>query len=280
MIGDTLRRGREAKGLSIKDVEKGTSIRALYIEALEKGDYATLPGEVYAKGFLRNYANFIGLDADMCLRQYNDENHPEMSAADTASVDDEKPRKVDATHLVSGEDFRQRVEEGSSGSKFVLAMVLVAVLVGGSYFAFFSGDNGSAKGGKQVATQNKPASSVTVETPKRQPEPTRPATVAPASNVATTKNQPESKPPAKNGQVEVSAVFSDRCWTKVVADGETVYEGIAEKGKTLSWQGKDKITLTAGNAGAVELTYNGKSMGRAGELGQVVDKVFTRERAN
>ena len=63
MIGDTLRAEREKQNLTVHDVEKGTSIRALYIESIEAGDYSKLPGEVYTKGFIRNYANFLKMDA-------------------------------------------------------------------------------------------------------------------------------------------------------------------------------------------------------------------------
>ena len=56
MIGDKLRAEREKNNLTVKDVEKGTSIRALYIESIEAGEYAKLPGEVYTKGFIRNSA--------------------------------------------------------------------------------------------------------------------------------------------------------------------------------------------------------------------------------
>ena len=46
MLGDTLREAREKQGLTYKDIEKGTSIRALYIEYIEKGEYDELPGDV------------------------------------------------------------------------------------------------------------------------------------------------------------------------------------------------------------------------------------------
>ena len=52
MIGDKLRAERERQNLTIQDIAKGTSIRALYIEAIEKGEYGQLPGTVYAKGFI------------------------------------------------------------------------------------------------------------------------------------------------------------------------------------------------------------------------------------
>ncbi|MBO6246234.1 MAG: helix-turn-helix domain-containing protein, partial [Anaerovibrio sp.] len=53
MLGDILRREREKQGLTIKDIENETSIRSLYIEAIEKGDYDHLPSDVYTKGFIR-----------------------------------------------------------------------------------------------------------------------------------------------------------------------------------------------------------------------------------
>ena len=77
MIGDLLRAEREKQNLSVKDIEKATSIRALYIDAIEKGDYKTLPGEVYAKGFVRNYANYLKLDANAVVNSFNEELHPQ-----------------------------------------------------------------------------------------------------------------------------------------------------------------------------------------------------------
>lgn len=82
-------------------------------------------------------------------------------------------------------------------------------------------------------------------------------------------------PEKKNDGVEVTAVFTDRCWTEVKADGKTVFEGTVEKGKTESWKGREKVVITAGNAGAVELKLNGKELGKAGKTGQVVEKTYT-----
>ena len=48
-----------------------------------------------------------------------------------------------------------------------------------------------------------------------------------------------------------------------------------EKGKTESWKGREKVVITAGNAGAVELKLNGKELGKAGKNGQVVEKTYT-----
>lgn len=63
-VGDRLRDAREAKGVDLFRVERDTKIRHKFLAALEDGDFADLPGDVYARGFLRNYASYLGLDAD------------------------------------------------------------------------------------------------------------------------------------------------------------------------------------------------------------------------
>ena len=58
---------REQKGVDLLRAERDTKIRARYLAALERGDYRELPGAVYTKGFLRNYALYLGLDPDARL---------------------------------------------------------------------------------------------------------------------------------------------------------------------------------------------------------------------
>lgn len=73
LVGDILKIEREKQGLSVKDVENGTNIRSLYISAIEESNYDVLPGEVYLKGFLRSYANFLNIDSDYVLQTYKDQ---------------------------------------------------------------------------------------------------------------------------------------------------------------------------------------------------------------
>lgn len=69
MVGPTLRAAREAKGLTLDEVEQATRIRVKFLEALEDDDFGALPSVTQARGFLRNYAQFLGLDAhDMLAR--------------------------------------------------------------------------------------------------------------------------------------------------------------------------------------------------------------------
>src|SRR5512135_3275726 len=72
-LPDRLAAARERKGVDLYRAERDTKIRARYLAALERGDYAELPGSVYTRGFLRNYALYLGLDADDVLRQWHAE---------------------------------------------------------------------------------------------------------------------------------------------------------------------------------------------------------------
>ncbi|MDQ3406857.1 MAG: helix-turn-helix domain-containing protein, partial [Chloroflexota bacterium] len=69
-LGEMLRIARERRGVDIYRAERDTKIRARHLDALEAGDYAALPGAVYTKGFLRNYALYLGLDANEMLERW------------------------------------------------------------------------------------------------------------------------------------------------------------------------------------------------------------------
>jgi cytoskeletal protein RodZ len=73
LLPERLLAAREAKGVDLYRAERDTKIRARYLGALERGDYRELPGAVYTKGFLRNYALYLGLDPDEILVQWRRE---------------------------------------------------------------------------------------------------------------------------------------------------------------------------------------------------------------
>ena len=72
-LGAWLRRTREQQQLTLADVEKALRIRRRYLQALEVSDYAALPGEIQARGFLRNYARFLKLPIEEALARYDSE---------------------------------------------------------------------------------------------------------------------------------------------------------------------------------------------------------------
>jgi cytoskeletal protein RodZ len=70
-IGNSLREARTRKGLDFPELEEGTKIRAKYLRALEDEAFETLPSATYVKGFLRTYADYLGLDGQLYVDEYN-----------------------------------------------------------------------------------------------------------------------------------------------------------------------------------------------------------------
>ena len=282
MVGDLLRRERERQKLSIKDIEQGTSIRALYIEAIENGDYDKLPGNVYTKGFIKNYGNFLKLDGDDLSRQFSEEIapppvlQPEATESNAKSVVSQ-PLPEDQTAKVISEpipDLNSQMrnepeirvnspkltKSGNNGGLMAAAAILLVAVIAGLWYYFTNIE------GKEIA-QNSPAQTQSANTK---------TSTASASATTVSPSTPDTVAVSAD-VVNLQAKFTGRCWTKVVVDGRIAYEGTAEAGQTLSWQGKDRIIVTAGNAGAVEFIENGSNLGLAGADGDVVEKTFIRK---
>ena len=69
-LGEELRRERVRRNLTFKDVEQVLHIKTTYLEAIEDGNYDIIPGQVYVKGFIRNYGNYLDLDGDRLVKAY------------------------------------------------------------------------------------------------------------------------------------------------------------------------------------------------------------------
>jgi cytoskeletal protein RodZ len=120
-VGEQLREAREARGFDLFRVERDTKIRLKYLEALESGDFAELPAEVYARGFLRNYASYLGLDADELVDQWRRETGE---------------RPASSPVLTAPTPVRVRREFRFERIHVVIAAVAVVVLIVASFFTF------------------------------------------------------------------------------------------------------------------------------------------------
>lgn len=281
MVGDTLRTEREKRNLTIQDIERETSINKRYLEALEKGDYDSMPSDVYIKGFIRNYSKFLEIDGNALLAEFAAERGaepPQVQPVDKQEEKKEKPlnindlsskrdninikvRKTKSSDgnsgkaFSSGDDFRNRVSNGSGyGKKIMIGLVaLVVVFLGGVYIAFSDDDSAPP------ATQN------TTQVPEAKKDDTKP--------------EPKKEAPAAADELKLEVVLTDRCWMQVLVDGKVAFEGTAESGISMDWTAKKDVKVIAGNAGAVEVIINGKSQGKLGNIGQVVERQFTKETA-
>ena len=85
-IGSSLREARERRNLSYGQVEADTAIRTRYIRALEDEDFHILPGPTYTKGFLRAYAEYLGLDGQPFVDEFNSRHHDPRSAIEQQPI--------------------------------------------------------------------------------------------------------------------------------------------------------------------------------------------------
>jgi len=241
-FGDWLRRQREMREISLRDIADRTKISLRYLEAMEADRFDLLPAAVFAKGFLREYARYVGLSPDDVVNHYLSVNHPEEQ--ETGAKDDNKvrskPRPVDP-----GQPPVRR--SWSSGLLLALAAFVLLVLVG---LAVWYVDRHRTP---PTAASQGPA------TPSVVPP-------APAPKPAAT----PSAPPQPSAPLQVSLDFTQDCWVEAVIDGKNRTSELRVQGEALQLEAEKSIVLTLGNAGAVEVQVNGYPLDLGKKKGDVV----------
>ncbi|MDK2784285.1 MAG: hypothetical protein PWQ41_1579 [Bacillota bacterium] len=249
-IGALLRETRLKKGITLDKVQEETKIRRRYLEALEEGDSRVFPAEVYLKGFLKNYAHFLGLPGDELVKRY---------AKTRAVVDEEKTSARRPTERMGPSLPR--------GLATVAVLLVVFLAVGGFFLARHPGpERGASPPEKgtpaEVSTPPLPTSS----SPSG-PEAEAGQTVA---EVRTVKNLPKEAVFQVGGneiRVELK-VTGERCWVAVRADDGSERSEMLKRGDTRVIRGVKRVWLRVGEPGALEITVNGVFLGAAGTPGQ------------
>lgn len=271
MLGDVLRQEREKQNLTMHDIEERTNIRALYLEAIEAGDYKVVPGEVYLKGFIKSYSNALGLNGAEMVRVYVAEKTPaplpvEEIVLQTDAAEAESPQQPEQAPAPRESLKVRRERRNRSHTGLFLACCAALLCAGAAYWFLRASDSGAA-----TETANAPAKAI-VQSDAAQP----PA----KEKVDTPKTSAKAPaPPAKKQEkpVEITAKFSGRCWISVYVDGKSALVETVAAGKTLTWKADREIKIYAGNAGAVEVLYNGKNAGKLGNAGEVVSIGFRQD---
>lgn len=227
-IGEVLKQERERRGLSLDDAHEATKITVQSLTALEGDRFESFPNKVYARAFLRDYANFLSLDSAQLLTSYEEKWSP------------------------SGEPEPVVVKRSRSVWRGLAYTTLVIVVVGGlgagAYFAWpvikdqmGSRDSGRAKEHTVATLPEAPR----VAPPK--PE------AAPKPEVA-----PKPEPPAVPDKAVLQVTALRDVWIQVKADDKTVFINILPKGQAKTFEGAKTLWIKAGMAGAVQLKFNGK----------------------
>ncbi len=269
-LGQTLCDARERLGLTLEEAERATRIRAHHLQALESEAWDSLPSPVQARGFLHNYAEFLGLNPDALLLQYVEvlqhrrsalaaPTRPVAPAAPvTAAVPVRRPRWVSPDLLIS--------------SVVVLAVMAVLVWGVGRMMAGFRARTLEEAGGVSLALP-------TLElTPSPTPEtPFSEVIAQPAAAPSGGPTATLAPPPilASFGRVNVQLVIERRAWLRVVVDGTEQYSGRAAAGELLEYQAQRTIEVVTGNGGGVRAFFQGEDTGLMGEFGEAVIRIWS-----
>jgi len=250
-LGETLRRAREARGLSLAQAERLTKIRAVHLAALEEERFATLPPRPYARGFIRTYAAALGLDPGVLLEAFEAHLPPvaPMPLSEAAEIPLEPPAPP------------SRLRRLVTVALWILVpLVIVLGLV------LYVNVRDFVRTGPPAASSSPPAPAPVSPPPAALPGPPPPAAASPPAAVATAS-------PVEG--VTVAVTVTEESWLRATVDGRRVFEGLMAAGDTATWTAQREVELRIGNAGGVTLSVNGRDLGVAGRPRQVVTRRFT-----
>lgn len=247
VFGDRLRREREMRGITLDEISESTKISRRHLEALERERFDQLPGGVFAKGFVRAYARFLGIDEDQAVADYS------LASNEQPEPEDKFPLEV---HLEPDRELNPK----RSHLPLVFALAALAgVLMGYFFWLKSKPQNAHAAPARQEApaqnTASAPAAISESNAPSNVPAPAQP------ERQAAIAQQPK-KPAEKTFSVVIKA--KEDSWVSIVADGKSVMQRVlSADGQKLVRAGK-QIVLRTGNAGGIDVLFNGKPLGALG----------------
>lgn len=288
MIGVKLREEREKRRFSLAQIANDTCIREGYLTAIESGDISSLPGEFFYRSFVRQYAQYLGLDGLAIERQLDSELPPqregEAAARLRASLEARNTGLSISPSYPRGQQFieTEGSEFGEKSAGFreprdlrpYMAFALVLLTASGSWLVWQRMNAAVPETTVQAGTA----------TPETQPLVTK---RLPAASESRTESQPSPAPAAEMPQagkasaqadpgkpVQLLVAATERSWLRMQADNTTSYIGVLESGEQWAVEGST-ATIFTGNAGGLDVMFNGKSIGPIGPHGQVRTVVFT-----
>jgi hypothetical protein len=272
-LGDLLRRARLARGLAIEDVELETHIRVPFLVALEEDDLAALPPPVFTRGLVRVYAGFLGIDPVEALDLLAKEERRGDSIGVEPTVPPARaPRSVPTWPL-----------------RLAAGLLLVTSAAGLAYLLLPREPAILALAATAVQARPTPVETVAALRVTAVPEarlalPT--ATITPPSPSPTPPPIPTLGPEDRATATAAAALrgltlearTNGRVWAQAELDGQIAYAGILMPGERRTWRAERRLALYVGDAGLVEVTVNGRTLGTLGPSGEVVRQEWTASR--
>ena len=261
-IAKTLKEARHRLGLTFEEAERSTRIRAHYLEALEKGELQSIPSQVQARGFLKNYSEYLGLDSGPILQRYSEVVHSQRTLPLRRVRQDDQAtrpsvavrrRRISADLVIAG----------------VITIAVLAVLVWGI---------GLVASSLRGQPQAESAFLIPTFTPTVEGE--TPDSEQALLAVAQTPTPPSIEiPPGLTNALDLRLLIERRSWINVEVDGEVKERRRAAPGELLEFQGEQLIKVTTANGGGVRVFFRGDDQGLLGELNEIVIRLWVREGA-
>ena len=227
-IGEKLKNAREQKNLTLREAEKETKIRISYLEALENEEFDKLPGRVYTMGFLRNYADFLGLDASAFVEELKE----------ILPQPDESPTDFEPV-------YSPRIKKFSWIPLIILFLILAAAAI-----FIYQNFNTSQKDimkpddTKSIVVENNEDYSIVQEQEQEQEETTKEIKTVEGLEL----------------EINVLQKPGARSWMRIDVDGNTAFSGFMNQGEQKVFQAKEKLFIHLGYTPAVNLNINGSKI--------------------
>jgi len=239
-VSARLRAARERAGLTIDDVAASTRIRRAALEAIERGDFASLPGAFYTRAFLRTYASHVGLPAQEVVDAYDAERPPAQPHVVPQPVWQSTARRAASQFMAAAT---------STGVVIALVVGLLALAI-----ARGTPDTPSSETGA-VGTAGSTTSAPT-----------------PARSSGTASPPAATSPQTLTIDIQAGAAL----WVTGAADGKRVLYRLLAPGERVSIQAKESLAFRVGDASAFTYWINGVAGKPIGGPGEVRDLEITR----
>ena len=288
-----LKRIRESKGLRLEDISSRYKIRPSFLESIESGSFEDLPEPVYTKTFIKTYAGLLGVDAGPILARYAKYVEKTMP-----TLPPEAPKEQVREARAENALFDRLGSIGGRLGWAVFALVVIVIL--GIYVFQDSGERPvqvKTTAREAVKPPEKLPETPPVEAPQAPPvQPPEAAPqqaavqtavpqAAPTQTAAPEQKKPEAPPPAAKkeppppapsaaGALSLTIEATEAAWVQVKADKTPAVQKLMQAGEKLTTEAKERITVDLGNAGGVQITFQGQSLGSPGKRGEVIHLVY------
>jgi len=276
-----LKSTREAKGLTIEIVHEATKIPMDALRAIEEGYSVRILSPFYYRGFIKIYAEFLGLDVKEMYQQYGLD-QPVKAAS--VSVTNSIPSKAKPTRQVvvtppQPNVILEQIQEGLSAVLKPKNLKLLAKILGFIFLIFVLLKMGGCIASHLHKKTNTPKRISTKAWSEKKVEAPRES----ENTQEDIKSVPVPPPPVKhevvqaqssNNKVEVAVRATRNTWIQVKSDGKVVFQMTLTKGSMESWDANDRIELSGRNIDQLDMEVNGKHIGTLGDSGRRVRRVL------